>query len=45
MIGDLEIYNFDAVLVIAFGGPEKPEDVRPFLMNVTQGRVPAEADE
>ncbi len=33
---------FDAVLVIAFGGPEKPEDVRPFLTNVTQGRVPAE---
>jgi len=34
--------TFDAVLVIAFGGPEKPEDIRPFLINVTQGRVPAE---
>jgi ferrochelatase len=34
--------RFDSVLVIAFGGPEKLEDVRPFLMNVTQGRVPAE---
>jgi len=34
--------TFDSVLVIAFGGPEKPEDIRPFLMNVTQGRVPAE---
>ena len=34
--------RFDAVLVIAFGGPEKPEDIRPFLINVTQGRVPAE---
>ena len=34
--------TFDAVLVIAFGGPEKLEDVRPFLMKVTQGRVPAE---
>ena len=34
--------TFDAVFVIAFGGPEKPEDIRPFLTNVTQGRVPAE---
>jgi len=34
--------TFDAVLVIAFGGPEKPEDVRPFLINASQGRVPAE---
>jgi ferrochelatase len=32
----------DAVLVIAFGGPEKPEDIRPFLARVTQGRVPAQ---
>lgn len=29
---------FDAVLLIAFGGPEKMEDVRPFLANVTKGR-------
>lgn len=28
----------DAVLLIAFGGPEKIEDVRPFLANVTKGR-------
>ena len=34
--------TFDAVLVIAFGGPEKLEDVHPFLTKVTQGRVPAE---
>ena len=34
--------TFDAVLVIAFGGPEKPDDIHPFLMKVTQGRVPAE---
>ena len=34
--------TFHAVLVIAFGGPEKPEDVRPFLINVSQGRIPAE---
>ncbi len=32
----------DSVLVIAFGGPEKPEDIRPFLARVTQGRVPAQ---
>ncbi len=30
------------MLVIAFGGPEKPEDVRPFLINVSQGRIPEE---
>ena len=29
---------FDAVLVIAFGGPEGPDDVRPFLANVLRGR-------
>ncbi|MEQ1868546.1 MAG: ferrochelatase [Vicinamibacterales bacterium] len=34
---------FDAVLVVAFGGPEGPDDVRPFLANVLRGRrVPAE---
>ena len=34
---------FDAVLVIAFGGPEGPADIRPFLANVLRGRrVPAE---
>src|SRR6476661_6348093 len=30
--------NYDAVLLIAFGGPEKMEDVRPFLANVFKGR-------
>jgi ferrochelatase len=34
--------QYDAVLVVAFGGPEKPEDVRPFLTRVTRGRVPLE---
>jgi ferrochelatase len=34
--------SFDAVLMIAFGGPERPEDIRPFLARVTRGRVPAE---
>jgi protoporphyrin/coproporphyrin ferrochelatase len=34
---------FDAVLLLSFGGPEGPEQVRPFLENVTRGRgVPAE---
>jgi len=32
-----------AVLVVSFGGPEQPADVRPFLENVTRGRgVPPE---
>jgi ferrochelatase len=29
---------FDAVLLIAFGGPQGPEDIRPFLANVLRGR-------
>src|SRR5919107_289326 len=29
---------FDAVLVIAFGGPQGPDDIRPFLANVLRGR-------
>lgn len=29
---------FDSVLIIAFGGPEGPDDVRPFLANVLRGR-------
>ncbi|WP_295626290.1 ferrochelatase [uncultured Corynebacterium sp.] len=34
---------FDAILVLSFGGPEKQEDVRPFLENVTRGRgIPPE---
>ena len=33
---------YDAVVVVSFGGPEAPEDVMPFLANVTRGRnVPA----
>ena len=33
----------DSVLLIAFGGPEKPEDIRPFLRNVAEGRgIPPE---
>ena len=34
---------YDALLVVSFGGPEKPEDVVPFLENVTRGRgIPRE---
>lgn len=34
---------YDAILVLSFGGPEKPEDVMPFLENVLRGRnVPRE---
>jgi ferrochelatase len=29
---------FDALLLLSFGGPERPEDVVPFLRNVTRGR-------
>ncbi|MCA9068920.1 MAG: ferrochelatase [Planctomycetaceae bacterium] len=35
--------KYDAVLVVGFGGPEKREDVLPFLENVLRGRnVPRE---
>ncbi|GAB2670924.1 ferrochelatase [Saccharopolyspora gloriosae] len=35
--------SFDALLFLSFGGPEGPEEVRPFLENVTRGRgVPPE---
>ncbi|MPZ69413.1 MAG: ferrochelatase [Actinobacteria bacterium] len=30
--------SYDAVLYLSFGGPEGPEDVMPFLENVTRGR-------
>ena len=34
---------YDAVLLLSFGGPEGPEDVVPFLENVTRGRgIPRE---
>ncbi len=33
----------DAILLLSFGGPEAPDEVRPFLENVTRGRaVPPE---
>jgi len=38
---------FDAVLLVAFGGPQGPQDVRPFLANVLRGRrvTPERIDE
>jgi ferrochelatase len=34
---------YEALLVVSFGGPEQPDDVLPFLENVTRGRsVPAD---
>lgn len=35
--------KYDALLLVSFGGPEKPDDVIPFLENVLRGRnVPRE---
>jgi ferrochelatase len=35
--------SFDAILVVGFGGPERPDDILPFLENVLRGRnVPRE---
>jgi ferrochelatase len=35
--------SFDALLVVSFGGPEKREDVLPFMENVLRGKnVPRE---
>ena len=35
--------GYDAVLLLSFGGPEGPDDVVPFLENVTRGRnIPRE---
>jgi protoporphyrin/coproporphyrin ferrochelatase len=38
-----DVQQYDALLVLSFGGPEKPADVMPFLENVTRGRnIPRE---
>ena len=35
--------NFDAIIVVSFGGPEGMDDVMPFLENVLRGKnVPRE---
>lgn len=35
---NIDLQPFDAVVLMSFGGPEKTEDVLPFLQNVTRGR-------
>ena len=38
-----DVTPYDALLLVSFGGPEAPEDVLPFLENVTRGRgIPRE---
>ncbi len=38
-----DLAPYDAVLLVSFGGPEQPDDVVPFLENVTRGRgIPRE---
>jgi len=34
---DYEGHDYDAILVVSFGGPEGPDDVMPFLDNVLRG--------
>src|SRR5690349_14493012 len=39
----MDVSPFDALLLVSFGGPEHPDDVLPFLENVTPGRgIPRE---
>jgi protoporphyrin/coproporphyrin ferrochelatase len=38
-----ETIPYDAILLVSFGGPEGPDDVLPFMENVTRGRgIPRE---
>ncbi|MCK1798690.1 ferrochelatase [Streptomyces sp. XM4193] len=42
-MSDATAAPYDALLLLSFGGPEGPEDVVPFLENVTRGRgIPRE---
>ncbi len=42
-IVDVTVGPYDALLLVSFGGPEGPDDVLPFLENVTRGRgIPPE---
>jgi protoporphyrin/coproporphyrin ferrochelatase len=42
-LGGPDVAPYDALLLVSFGGPERPEDVVPFLENVTSGRgIPRE---
>ena len=38
MLNRLKQASFDSVLVVSFGGPHGPDDIRPFLANVLRGR-------
>ncbi len=43
MPGPPSVEPYDALLLVSFGGPEQPDDVVPFLENVTRGRgIPRE---
>ena len=43
---DTKAHDYDAVLVVSFGGPEGPDDVMPFLDNVLRGlSIPPSAKE
>jgi ferrochelatase len=43
VVTDEPVTPFDGVLLVSFGGPERPADVLPFLENVTRGRgIPRE---
>ncbi len=43
MCGVSDATPYDALLLLSFGGPEGPDDVMPFLENVTRGRgIPRE---
>jgi len=37
-VPDHNVADYDALLVVSFGGPERREDVLPFLENVVRGR-------
>jgi protoporphyrin/coproporphyrin ferrochelatase len=42
-VRDCLTISYDAILIVGFGGPERREDVIPFLENVTRGRnIPRE---
>jgi ferrochelatase len=42
-VSPTDVRPYDALLLVSFGGPDKPEDVVPFLENVTRGRgIPRE---
>ncbi len=43
LVSPTDVTPYDALLLVSFGGPDEPEDVVPFLENVTRGRgIPRE---